>query len=214
MAKVVELFKGLGLQDVKAGEVHQFLIDNLDYRYRFLRPSSLESNSERCLVLRQQFSLRLLQWLKSKPRLINIDESWLGMSDFRRAAWVPKDQPCTETKAPISPRVSLIVALDSHGEIYWALNQTNTDKEVMCLFLRGLVTRLNQESRHWRKNTVIFFDGAPYHDAKETLAEAQALDIPLAIMGPYSYDTAPCELLFAAFKDRDINPARLPTGKK
>ena len=33
------------------------------------------------------------------------------------------------------------------------------------------------------------------------------------MMGPYSYDAAPCELFFAAFKRADINPSKVPLGK-
>ena len=32
--------------------------------------------------------------------------------------------------------------------------------------------------------------------------------------GPYSYDGAPVELLFALFKNTNINPDGLATGKK
>ena len=32
--------------------------------------------------------------------------------------------------------------------------------------------------------------------------------------GPYSYSTAPIELVFAALKLGDLNPHHLPTGKK
>ena len=34
------------------------------------------------------------------------------------------------------------------------------------------------------------------------------------MMGPYSYDAAPCELFFAAFKSADVNPAKVATGKQ
>ena len=32
--------------------------------------------------------------------------------------------------------------------------------------------------------------------------------------GPYSYSAAPVEMVFAALKLGDLNPLRLPTGKK
>jgi hypothetical protein len=35
----------------------------------------------------------------------------------------------------------------------------------------------------------------------------------LMVLGPYSYDASPCELLFAALKSVDINPRHVPTGK-
>ena len=40
-----------------------------------------------------------------------------------------------------------------------------------------------------------------------------ALKIPTIFTGPHSYDGSPCELWFAHFKARDINPNRVPTGK-
>jgi hypothetical protein len=136
------------------------------------------------------------------------------MTDFRRKKWIAHDVPRTATKALMSKRVSLIVALDNHGEVYWALNQGNTNAAVMNLFLKGLVTHLNKESRQWRKKTLIYWDGAGYHDCPEVFRYIHELDIPLATSGPYSYDTAPCELLFAEFKSVDINPREFTTGKK
>ena len=42
----------------------------------------------------------------------------------------------------------------------------------------------------------------------------ERLKVPIIMMGPYSYDAAPCELFFAAFKSADINPAKVPLGKQ
>jgi hypothetical protein len=41
----------------------------------------------------------------------------------------------------------------------------------------------------------------------------ERLRVPITMMGPYSYDAAPCELFFAAFKRADVNPAKVPLGK-
>ena len=40
------------------------------------------------------------------------------------------------------------------------------------------------------------------------------MDVPTILSGPYSYSTAPVELVFAALKLGELNPERLPTGKK
>ena len=40
------------------------------------------------------------------------------------------------------------------------------------------------------------------------------MDLPIIYSGPYSYSTAPIELVFGALKLGDLNPSRLPTGKK
>ena len=61
--------------------------------YRRLRPQSLHANSEKNMVLRQQFAITLLETIKRKKYIINVDETWIGMSDFRRMRWCAKGQP-------------------------------------------------------------------------------------------------------------------------
>jgi hypothetical protein len=41
----------------------------------------------------------------------------------------------------------------------------------------------------------------------------ERLRVPITMMGPYSYDAAPCELFFSAFKRADINPNKVASGK-
>ena len=48
-------------------------------------------------------------------------------------------------------------------------------------------------------------------DMKERMAR---MALPLSFSGPYAFQTAPIELLFSFLKLGDLNPARLPTGKK
>ena len=40
------------------------------------------------------------------------------------------------------------------------------------------------------------------------------LQLPTIYTGPYSYDAAPAESVFAALKLGELNPERLPTGKR
>jgi transposase len=75
------------------------------------------------------------------------------------------------------------------------------------------VLKLDSERKDWRKDTVILLDNAPYHSCSTTMDFFEGMDIPILFTGPHSYDAAPCELLFAQFKAKDINPNRLPTGK-
>ena len=46
--------------------------------YRMAKMVPNQSNVERALVLRQQYSLRMLPLLEKKTRIINVDESWLN----------------------------------------------------------------------------------------------------------------------------------------
>ena len=60
----------------------------------------------------------------------------------------------------------------------------------------------------------ILLDNAAYHKSPYILKMFDSLKIPIIFSGAHSYDAAPCELYFAAFKKADINPRRVPTGKR
>ena len=84
---------------------------------------------------------------------------------------------------------------------------------MMELYFRALATQLDKERPGWRRDTVIVVDGAKYHQSQAFLIIAAELRLPYMLLGPHSYDAAPCELLFAHFKKADINPRNVPTGK-
>ena len=46
--------------------------------YRLAKTVPIQANIERCLVLRQQYALRMLPLLESGRRVINVDEAWLN----------------------------------------------------------------------------------------------------------------------------------------
>ena len=61
---------------------------------------------------------------------------------------------------------------------------------------------------------MVILDGAPFHKSKSTMKLLEALEIPVLFTGPHSYAAVPCELFFGAFKKADINPRKVPTGKR
>ena len=56
-------------------------------RYKRIKPVSLHVNSEKNLILRQQFALKLIDLFKCNKIVISVDKTWLGMTDFRRMKW-------------------------------------------------------------------------------------------------------------------------------
>mgnify|MGYP004023725743 CR=1 FL=1 len=101
--------------------VNKVLRKELGLGYRLAKSVPVQSNSERCLVLRQQFALKILPLLRKGRRIINVDESWLNQSRFVRRMWVPADGAGTFTDKQVQPRISLLVALDTDGRIWCAL---------------------------------------------------------------------------------------------
>ena len=63
--------------------------------------------------------------------------------------WAPSDAPVTIKDKQVSPRISLLAALDTNGKIWFSLTHANTDANVMTMFLRFLARQLDQESPGW-----------------------------------------------------------------
>ena len=78
----------------------------------------------------------MLEILSQGKRIINVDESWISETEYSRRMWCPTNAPCTITDRAVNPRLALIAALDTDGRIYFSLNHSNTDSDVILLFLR------------------------------------------------------------------------------
>jgi len=98
-----------------------------------------QANSERCLVLRQQYAISLLDLLKQGKRIINVDETWLNETNFQRKTWCRPLSSNTVKLRPITPSVAMIAALDTDGRVYFTLSHANTDQDTFMLFMRYLV---------------------------------------------------------------------------
>ena len=188
--------------------------DLLKLRYNKIVKIPVHGNSERCLVQRQQCALVFLKLVQTKRRIINIDESWVGSADYRRRSWSRKGMSNSISTKKLSPRITLIVALDSEGKIYASLLQANSDEDTMRLFLTELIKTLDYEDKHWRKNTVLMWDNAGYHEAGAVLTLLEEQRAPVLFLGPYSYHMAPCEIVFAALKVQQLQSETAPLGRK
>ena len=182
--------------------------------YRKVRALQPCTNSVQNLVLRQQFALKFLQLDLSETVVINIDESWLGMSAFRHTKWCLPRETNTVAKLTVQPRITMIVALDSRGGGHLSLLQANSNATTFSTYLQHYIRMLDSARPGWRKNTVLLLDNAPYHRSGAVMKLLREEAVPLLFTGPYSFSAAPVELYFAAFKRADINPRHLPTGKK
>ena len=70
--------------------------------------------------------------------MVNIDESWIAESDYRRFRWVPKGDDNSLSERAVGHRVNMIVAVSSQGHVWLSLTQCNTDENVMQMFLSKL----------------------------------------------------------------------------
>ena len=200
--------------EVTISQVKTIMKDELGLGYRVAKKVPIQANMERCLVLRQQYATEMLSLLQRGAHILNVDESWVSSTNFTRMLWAPSQTPATMRAKPISYRISLIAALDTEGNIYYSLTQANTDQNVMMVFLIHLVEQLDLARPSWKDDTVLLLDGARYHTGSKVREYLRKLELQVIWSGPYSYSTAPIEMVFAALKFGELNPDGKSTGKK
>ena len=80
----------------------------------------------------------MLQIYSQGKHIVNIDETWIPESDFRRRRWVKRNGNNSMKEGIMSQRVNIIVAVSSQGHVWLSLTQCNTDENIMMMFLTRL----------------------------------------------------------------------------
>ena len=157
----------------------------------------------------------MLQIYSEGTHVVNIDESWVPVTDFRNHCWNRSNGNNSMPEQAMGHKVNLICAVSSEGFVWLSLTQCNTDENVMQMFLSKLAAAFTQQYGFgWRERIVVLLDGASYHRSNETRRCIQFLGMKVVLSAPYSYQTAPAELWFAHFKRGDFNESKIKTGKR
>ena len=98
--------------------------------------------------------------------------------------------------------------------MFLSLSIVNTDEDSFRLFISKLAAKLNSERPGWKKDTIVLMDNASYHTSDLTREYFAHLGIRTMYTAPYSYQAAPVEMFFAAFKSKNINTRMESTGKR
>jgi hypothetical protein len=123
--------------------------------FRKVKHINVTANSERAMVLRQRWALSFLAMDWRNKNVINIDETWLGMTDFRRMHWRPRDKEWSVKAKQLQPRISMITAVDKLGNVWVCLTMSNSNKSMMGVFMEYFCRKLDVQNQHWRNSTAI-----------------------------------------------------------
>ena len=107
--------------EAKLWEIQRIMKEDLHMRYRRIKSISNNGNSAKNLVLRQQFALKFIDRLCSGLNILNIDETWVAISDYRYMKWQPIGSPNSIPTLPVRPRITMIAGLDTQGNVYVSL---------------------------------------------------------------------------------------------
>ena len=80
------------------------------------------------------------------------------MTDFRRHHWRPVDRNYSVRAKKLQPRISMILAVDNFGNVWFSLAASNSNRGMMCLFMEHLCLKLDREDKHWRSKTCLQWD--------------------------------------------------------
>ena len=136
----VQLEHGVGVSRQYVGSV---LREDLGVRYRAIKRIPFQANQPRCTFLRMEYAKFMLRTLSENKRVICIDQSWLNDTQFTRRRWRKRGEVNTMSEHQVTPRISLLMAIGTDGELYAALTQVNTDHKVFCLFMTQLAKKLS-----------------------------------------------------------------------
>ena len=73
--------------------------------------------------------------------------------------WKSIDTNCSVPQKSIAPRISMIVAVSSHGDVWVCLSHSNSNKSMMGVFVEKLCLKLDQQNPHWRNSHILTWDG-------------------------------------------------------
>ena len=77
----------------------------------------------------------MLQLMEHGKRIINIDETWLNETSFVRKVWAKKGGEGNLQLHTVTPRLSLIAALDTEGKVWFSLAHANSNSDMIAVFL-------------------------------------------------------------------------------
>ena len=107
------------------------------------------------------------------------------------------------------PRVTVLAAIDNHGDAYFSLLQSNNNQYTYAEFIRELAQRLDKERPGWRVDTIWLVDGAKMHTTEMVKEIYTKLKVQIIVAPPYSWNLMAPEKWHALFKTNELNP----TGK-
>ena len=121
VSSVTKLLKEEHQIDTKEWVVRDIMKKEMGMSFKKVKAVSTHANSIPNRVCRQQFALKFIELLQEGKTILNIDETWVGMADFRRMKWQPAGSTNSVAKLQVQPRISMITGIDSNGHVYLSL---------------------------------------------------------------------------------------------
>mmetsp|Transcript_47725 Transcript_47725/g.34985 ORF Transcript_47725/g.34985 Transcript_47725/m.34985 type:complete len:117 (-) Transcript_47725:839-1189(-) len=100
---------------------------------------------KRAQLQRQFAASRYIETLESGKRIINIDESLINRTQYKKVGWNLKGNDLVCPQAQRLSEVSIVAAVSSQGELYYSINRGANNSLTIKYFLASLIKLLDFE---------------------------------------------------------------------
>jgi hypothetical protein len=160
IAKICSLILG---NKVKIKRVSQIMKEECQLSYKRNFTYKVDINLESHKLKRHYFGKFLLERMHQGYRVINFDESAVDQFDFQYYSWSQKGMKNAYCSKVVSPRITLVAAIDNLGNKYMSMLQCNSNRHTTILVLSQLFELLYEDDPYWNESSIIIIDGAKYH---------------------------------------------------
>ena len=175
--------------------------------YKRVYRTEIRANTVQAKQKRQIAAVLYTKQLAAGKIVINLDESTLDQTSYVRYGWGQAGRQLYAKNVFRLAKYNVIAATSSLGAVWYAVNHGNNNSLTVWHFILSLCLRLQEEDPQWRSHTVFYLDNAAYHRSNYLMAKFAQLQIPVLFSGPYSYDSAAAEKVFATIKRKNLNPS-------
>ena len=85
--------------------------------------------------------------MAENKRIIAIDETWCGETNYLRQAWSSNNESESQRINVVQPRITMMAAIDNFGNAYLSLLLANTNQYTFAEFVRELAETLDNEDQ-------------------------------------------------------------------
>lgn len=157
-----------------------------------------KANATRRAAYIVQFQALCARMRQADVTVVYVDESHFHQDMDIGYTWATKGKPAwrTSTSPPLSARINWYGAYDfTHGQaLLWHEGKCNSEQTIQ--FLQRLHDWQHALGHGAHKQTVVIWDGAPWHRSLTVRQQAQQLGIEIIQLPAYSPDLNPIEGLW------------------
>ena len=81
----------------------------------------------------------MLDLLVDGKRILAIDETWFGETNYQRQSWLLKYDQKSHVNNVFQPRITMMAAIDNFGDSYLSVLQANNNQYTYAELVRELV---------------------------------------------------------------------------